>query len=137
SQLPEAGGVEKPRRTGRLVLRGALLLILLPLAWLWFVWPPPAWYRWSWPRETAFMAMRQRASNPPRQSYQPVPMGKIAPILKRAVMAGEDQRFYEHSGLDFVEFRHALGYRPDSFAWRDPRDRARLRAALQQAWAHR
>ena len=83
------------------------------------------------------MAMRQREPNPPHQSYQPVPRERIAPILKRAVMAGEDQRFYDHSGLDFVEFRHALGYRPDSFAWRDPRDRARLRAALRQAWDHR
>jgi monofunctional biosynthetic peptidoglycan transglycosylase len=57
--------------------------------------------------------------------------------MKAAALVGEDQRFYDHSGIDYVEFRHALGYRPDSFSWRHPRDRALLWRALQQAWARR
>jgi monofunctional biosynthetic peptidoglycan transglycosylase len=116
-----------------------LLLLLAGGFWLWFVWPPPAWYRWNWPHETAFMAMRRAESGkrPFARLYQPIPLGSIAKIMKSAVLAGEDQRFYDHSGIDFIEFRHALGYRPDSFSWRDPRDRSLLWQALQQVWDRR
>ncbi|HSR14752.1 MAG TPA: hypothetical protein VLL51_03325 [Gemmatimonadales bacterium] len=34
------------------------------LVWLFAVWPPPAWYRSHFPRETAFMAMRRRQADP-------------------------------------------------------------------------
>jgi monofunctional biosynthetic peptidoglycan transglycosylase len=83
------------------------------------------------------MAMRKHDPQRPPRQYLPVPLSKIAPILKSAVLAGEDQRFYDHSGIDYVEFRHALGYRPDSFSWREPRDRSQLWRALEAAWARR
>ena len=83
------------------------------------------------------MAMRRHEPRPARQTYQPIPLGKIAPMLKSAILAGEDQRFYEHSGIDYVEFRHALGYHPDSFSWRERRDRDLLWRALQRSWARR
>jgi monofunctional glycosyltransferase len=126
--------------------RGLLLLVVACGGWLWFVWPPPAWYRWEWPRETAFMAMRraesrqqgdQGRSGPSVIRYQPVKLSSIAGVMKSAALAGEDQRFYDHSGIDYVEFRHALGYRPDSFSWRARRDRAELWRALQQVWSRR
>jgi monofunctional biosynthetic peptidoglycan transglycosylase len=86
------------------------------------------------------MAMRRHeapeAAERGRQ-YHPVALGKLAPIMKTAALVGEDQRFYDHSGIDYVEFRHALGYRPDSFSWRDPRDRAQLWRALREVWARR
>ena len=135
--MDEVRGAGKRRRGVRLILRGTLLLLLLLGAWLWFVWPPPAWYRWAWPHETAFMAMRAHAPQPAPRRYQPVPLGRIAPLLKSAVLAGEDQRFYEHSGIDYVEFRHALGYRPDTFSWTDARDRTLLWRAVQQLWDRR
>lgn len=85
------------------------------------------------------MAMRRHESRKPGSPplYQPVSLGQIAPVMKAAVLAGEDQRFYEHSGIDYVELRHALGYLPDSFSWRDGRDRALLWHALERVWAHR
>src|SRR5689334_1949829 len=85
------------------------------------------------------MAMRRAESGkrPFVRSYQPIPLTTIPKVMKSAVLAGEDQRFYDHSGIDFIEFRHALGYRPDSFSWRDPRDRRLLWQALQQVWAQR
>jgi monofunctional biosynthetic peptidoglycan transglycosylase len=133
-------------RAGKLIRRGLLLLLLVGAGWLWFIWPPPAWYRWAWPRETAFMAMRghgsegaagKRPAKPLMRDYQPVALQQIAPVMQEAVLAGEDQRFYSHSGIDYIEFRHALGYRPDSFSWRRPRDRAQLWRALRQAWERR
>lgn len=132
---------------GRLIRRTLLVLLLVGGGWLWFVWPPPVWYRWAWPKETAFMAMRRhaaesapsatRGSAPAQRRYEPVALSQIAPFIKSAVLAAEDQRFYAHSGIDWVEFRHALGYRPDSFSWRDSRDRALLWRAMQRAWSRR
>jgi len=133
--------IAKPKsektRWARVVRRGFLLLALAGGFWLWFVWPPPVWYRWNWPHETAFMAMRraERGKQASTRLYQPIAVASIAKVMKSAALAGEDQRFYDHSGIDFVEFRHALGYRPDSFSWRDPRDRSLLWQALQQVWA--
>jgi monofunctional glycosyltransferase len=143
----ELAAQKKVSPGGRLIRRGLLVVFLAVAGWLWFVWPPPVWYRWVWPRETAFMAMRRQALEPALlrergasaavRLYQPVPREQIAPVMKAAVLAGEDQRFYEHSGIDYVEFRHALGYRPDSFSWRDPHQRALLWRALQQVWGRR
>ena len=132
SERKKTPGAGKRRRWGRLAGRAALIPVCLLGAWLWFVWPPPAWYRWAWPRETAFMAMRRAEPQTAVRSYEPVPLSRIALPLKSAVLAGEDQRFYQHAGIDFVEFRHALGYRPDSFSWRDA-----LWRALRQIWVRR
>jgi len=130
---PRAG---KRSAVGAWARRIVAIAVLGFIGWLWLVWPPPAWYRWAWPRETAFMAMRRHEGAPARV-YQPVRIAAIAPVMKAAVLAGEDQRFYEHAGIDYIEFRHALGYRPDSFSWRSTRDRARLWRALQQVWNRR
>jgi monofunctional biosynthetic peptidoglycan transglycosylase len=126
----------------RLVKRIVVGIALLSFAWLWFVWPPPSWYRWTWPRQTAFMSMRRseerqalrksaKGELSPRL-YQPVPMEAIAPVAKSAALVAEDHRFYEHAGIDYVEFRHALGYRPDDFSLASARDRAELWRAIQR-----
>lgn len=120
--------------------------------WLVAVWPPPVYYRWFWPRQTAFMSLRrgeadQLARHPQRRRdvaagglprlYQPVPLASIDPELRTAVLIGEDHRFYEHGGLDFQAIREALGYRRDDFFWGDSRDRAELWRALGRAWERR
>ena len=131
-------------RPFRLLLRIVLGVAVLFFAWLWFVWPPPAWYRWAWPRETAFMAMRRAEAGEalqakggsgqlPERQYQPVRLTAIAPVMQNAVLVAEDQRFFEHSGIDYVEFRHALGYRPDDFSLSSATDRARLWRAVRQS----
>jgi monofunctional biosynthetic peptidoglycan transglycosylase len=127
----------------RWIVRIGLGLATLFLLWLWLVWPPPAWYRWFWPRQTAFMAMRKdqaedaverglRKAPLPERRYEPVPASRIAPAMTRAVLIAEDHRFYEHAGIDYVEFRHALGYRPDEFSWSNGRNRAELGRALRR-----
>ena len=118
-----------PVRWVRRILIGSVLLFA---GWLWFVWPPPVWYRWFWPRETAFMEMRRaeagEAAEPgktvPQRRYQPVPLSAIAPVMQSAVTVSEDNRFRQHAGIDYVEFRHDLGYRPDDFSWIKRRNRA-------------
>lgn len=68
--------------------------------------------------------------------YKPVPLARIAPVLKRTVMIGEDNRFYEHHGIDYVETRHAMGYPRDSFAWSSKRDRADMWRAVKKTVAN-
>jgi monofunctional biosynthetic peptidoglycan transglycosylase len=125
---------------GRVLLGIAAFPFIAFLAWLWFVWPPPAWYRWAWPRSTAFMNMRDAESggaDSVARSYTPVPLSLIAAGLKYAVLVAEDHRFYEHHGIDYVELRRALGYRRDSFAFSNARDRDDMRKAVVGAYDRR
>lgn len=134
------------------VFKAGLVLAATFALWLIAVWPPPIWYRWFWPRETAFMSLRRgqsaaMAAHPERRRegrsgelarlYHPVPIGSMAPALRAAVLLAEDHRFYEHGGVDYQAIREALGYRRADFVWSDPRDRAELSRVLQRAWARR
>ena len=122
------------RVLGVVGLAGAALVI-----WLFAVWPPPLWYRMAFPRETAFMAMRrhQGDGDGPERRYQPVKLDQIAPVMRRAAVAAEDMRFYEHGGIDYAELRKAMGYRRREFAWDNPKDRAELQRAIQRTWERR
>ena len=52
--------------------------------------------------------------------YEWAPLGALSPHLQRAVLIGEDSRFYDHSGFDYEEIRSA---------WRRWRQGGRLRGA--------
>jgi monofunctional biosynthetic peptidoglycan transglycosylase len=68
--------------------------------------------RTSWPKTTAFMERRKtelaRAGEPTRLEWVPVPISRISPHLRQAVVAAEDARFYEHDGVDWEAVRGAL-----------------------------
>jgi monofunctional biosynthetic peptidoglycan transglycosylase len=102
------------------------------------LWPPPAWYRAHFPRETSFMAMRRRqGDDPARRLYQPVPLASIPRTMQQAVLVSEDHRFFVHGGVDYQEVRKALGYRRDELNWSSARDRSDLWRALTGAWSRR
>ncbi len=120
------------------------------LLWLVAVWPPPLWYRTHWPERTAFMRMRgnalqvqggeagkRRGGFPAEPTYQPVALDSISDWLPRAAMIGEDNRFLEHHGIDYIAILEALGYRRADFTWSNPRDRAELRYTLGSLWSRR
>ena len=113
------------------------LLLLIGAGWLCFVWPPPSWYRSHFPSKTAFMRMRERqyvaARDTTQLHYQPVALDSIAKWLPQAAVAGEDEAFYTHHGIDWHNLRLALGYPRDQFSWSNPRDRADLRRAIRSA----
>lgn len=48
------------------------------------------------------------AEGPARHTYEPVPLSQIDPALPLAVVAGEDSRFFLHSGIDWTEVGKAL-----------------------------
>jgi monofunctional glycosyltransferase len=125
----------KRRSRWRLLGRVIMISMGLFIFWLFAIWPPPLWYRVTFPRETAFQAMR-RHQDPvaaEQRRYTPVPMEAISPLVNRAVLVAEDHRFYTHSGMDFVELRKALGYRRDSFDILSERDRTEMLRGLSQS----
>jgi monofunctional glycosyltransferase len=65
------------------------------------------------PRTTALMEAREenaagRGRTTARRWQQWVPLARISPWLRRAVVNSEDARFYEHEGFDIVETEAAL-----------------------------
>jgi monofunctional biosynthetic peptidoglycan transglycosylase len=81
--------------------------------------------------------MAMRGGDAARRRYRPVPLDSMAASLRVAATTGEDARFWDHAGLDYVEIRHALGYRRAGFAWKSPRDREELGRLLGHSWARR
>jgi monofunctional biosynthetic peptidoglycan transglycosylase len=151
-------------RALRLAMQAVLLGGGLFVLWLFAVWPPPVWYRTHWPEETAFQSMRAsgpRLNVPVADSakryglqaeqchfggycpevtirlYFPMPRTAMAEWVEAAVIAGEDQRFRDHGGIDWVNLRRALGYPRERFSWDESRDRVALWTALDGAWEHR
>ena len=121
----------KPPRRHR-IRRGVAIAAALFVFWLFFVWPPPIWYAFSFPRETASQTMRRHADpvGAEKRRYQPVRLAQMAPAIRRAVLVSEDHRFYDHEGFDLIELRKALGYSRDSFDLFDARDRAEMQRGL-------
>ena len=102
-------------RTRKAILQAALLGvgILCLAAGLFFLTLPSAeTLRVENPRITALMLAREEQAAeqgrklPPLQQW--VPMARISPWLRRAVVNSEDARFYEHDGFDAVETEAAL-----------------------------
>jgi monofunctional biosynthetic peptidoglycan transglycosylase len=85
--------------------------------------------------------MRLRSRQDPaataERRYRPVPLDSIASPMAVAATIGEDDRFWEHGGLDYLAILRALSYRRAHLEWSSPRDRAELRRALGRAWSRR
>src|SRR5690349_18746472 len=81
--------------------------------------------------------MTMRGGDPARRRYRPVPLDSMARPLREAATTGEDARFWDHAGLDYVEVRHALGYRRSAFTWSSARDRKELWRVLGRTWDRR
>ncbi|MFH1138283.1 MAG: monofunctional biosynthetic peptidoglycan transglycosylase [Pseudomonadota bacterium] len=102
-KFPLARNKITARRVGRaavLILVGLLSYSLLQVLSL----------RWFNPRVTAFMLAEKIG---PGTYHVPwfvswLPAELISPNLARAVLAAEDQRFFEHRGFDWVEIERAV-----------------------------
>jgi monofunctional glycosyltransferase len=95
----------------RLLLYAALGLVGLWLVWEAVTWPDVASLKDHHPKTTAFMeAYRGWGLFGPKKEveWQWVPYARISPHLKRAVLAGEDLRFFGHHGFDDAEIKAAL-----------------------------
>lgn len=107
SRAGRTRGRHRLRRVTALALAALLLGPIVPVVMLRFV-PPLG---------SALMLQRwveaHAAGRSFRLRYDWVPARQIAPSLRAAVVASEDQRFFEHGGFDWKAMRSALG------EWRD------------------
>ena len=103
------------KRIRIMLIRAALLLggaLALAVAIFFLTLPSADTLRTENPRATALMDLRSREAMEkhrlPRRVQQWVPMARISPWLRRAVVNSEDARFYEHEGFDVTEAEAAL-----------------------------
>ena len=99
---------KKRRLWLRLLLWALAALLLLQV---WFFAQVLIWRQFA-PWQTSFMrqqlaVLRERQPDA-ELDWRWVPYARIAPALKRAVVAAEDDRFMQHSGFDWAGLRHAL-----------------------------
>jgi len=73
--------------------------------------PAVVWHRFERPAASALMDLRRAEALAAGREWKPryewVPLSRISPELQRAVLTGEDTRFYEHAGFDFEQIRRA------------------------------
>jgi len=64
------------------------------------------------PRSTAFMRLRDQEAAAERRTWHPVqkwvPYARISASLRRAVLAAEDDAFFEHDGIDLAQIRQSI-----------------------------
>jgi monofunctional biosynthetic peptidoglycan transglycosylase len=111
----------RPRRIIRLKKRPRwrkwvkiTILAILGIAILYQIWIVFSIIRYRSSNPSATAMMEQRASQARARGEEAkriqtwVPYDKISRNLTRAVLAGEDSRFFDHSGFDWEEVRKAL-----------------------------
>jgi monofunctional glycosyltransferase len=130
------------RRILLLVFFGVPALIVgLPFLF-WLAQPWPVLLQWREPGQTAYMKARVQEARAAgrdfeiRQSW--VPLDELPRVLVRAVLVAEDDRFYDHGGIDWEALAEEVRYRgPIPPNLRDPADREALRAAWTYAQENR
>ncbi len=102
------------RRRARLIL-SVITLVCLPIGALLFVWlvtlPNVSALKTRNPSTTTLMEMRQSQAHERGETivrqWQWVPLARISPYLRRAVVAAEDASFFTHEGFDWEGIRDA------------------------------
>jgi monofunctional biosynthetic peptidoglycan transglycosylase len=86
--------------------------VLAALAYLWLTLPDVRPLRTENPSTTAFMDLRaaeaRERGQTPRRLQRWVAYGRISRDLKRAVLAAEDDAFWQHEGVDFEQMQESL-----------------------------
>lgn len=94
-------------------LRLLVAALVVDLLYLASIWPDWAALRKGPVPQTNFMVSYESARvrhHWPRVAWHPVSLSQVPRILVRAVLIGEDSRFYIHHGFDFVAIRDAWDY---------------------------
>jgi len=102
------------QRRARLIL-SVILLVCLPIGAVLFVWlvtlPNVSALKTSNPSTTALMEMRraqaQDRGRTIERQWKWVPLSRISPHLRRAVVAAEDASFFTHEGFDWEGIKDA------------------------------
>ncbi len=94
--------------------RIGLVLLALDVFYLVHIWPDWNDFSHGTVNRSRFIDnyLKKRELSPdlPRLRWSPVPLEYIPPHMQRAVIIGEDSRFYWHNGFDLIAFRKAMDY---------------------------
>jgi monofunctional biosynthetic peptidoglycan transglycosylase len=78
----------------------------------WKLYDSVAGLKERWPEKTALMAIREKQWSDSgvhvETRWKPVPLAKISENLQKAVLVGEDDKFYQHHGFDMEAIQNAL-----------------------------
>ncbi len=89
----------------------SFFLILLPIAYL-LLMPDLSKLRKENPKKTALMEYREMASKEKKKAYRIyqswAPFSNISPYLLKAVLIGEDDKFWNHEGFDYEAIQKAI-----------------------------
>ena len=92
----------------------ALVLLALDIFYLIHIWPDWQAFAQGPIAKSKFIQLYQQKQKAelslPRLRWQPVPLNTIPKHMQRAVIIGEDARFYYHNGFDVIAFREAMDY---------------------------
>jgi monofunctional biosynthetic peptidoglycan transglycosylase len=97
-------------RARRLARRAGLIALVagsLLLAWQVLTWPDARDLAKEMPERTAFMKRWERRHDAAAR-YEPVPIERISPHLRLAVLVAEDDAFFDHDGFARAEIRKAI-----------------------------
>ncbi|MBX7218916.1 MAG: monofunctional biosynthetic peptidoglycan transglycosylase [Blastocatellia bacterium] len=118
SQAAQAGTIAqspaRPKTGGwlRKSLKILGLLLVAGIVWQAVTWPSVSRLATENPSTTAMiearLAQAASAGQPPRREQTWVPYNRISPNLKRAVLAGEDAKFFGHDGFDREALEKAM-----------------------------
>ena len=114
---PRSPAVRRLRAAGA-VFAAAAILAVAAVGLLAVTTPDPRPLATRNPRTTAWIERIRAAGG--EVLWIPVPLDRISPHLRLAVLVGEDVRFFSHHGFDWIEVRAAF---------RDAVTRGRLRGA--------
>jgi len=113
------GAADEPHRLRFLwrlsiwTVRIFMFIVIVDLFYVANIWPDWERLKTSAVPKSRFMHVyareRKKHKNWPYRRWSRVPMEKIPAHVSRAVIVGEDSRFYEHGGFDFLAFRDAMG----------------------------
>lgn len=107
--------MRKSRKKKIFSLRNIILLCLLALVGsmaVYFVYPNVGKLKKENPKKSAFMEYREAEWAEKGKKIKIVqhwvPLGSISPALVKAVLIGEDDKFYQHEGFDFDAMQKAI-----------------------------
>ena len=93
-------------------LVGTALIGAVAFVGFYFVYPDVGEYAKKNPDKTAFMLWREEQwaekNQKKRITKRWVPLSQVSPALLKAVLIGEDDKFYQHEGFDFEALEQAM-----------------------------
>lgn len=90
----------------------SFLLLISFILILWFITPDPSFLKDHNPKTTALMKFRMEFAQKNGKKYYVnqkwKPLREISPYLINAVLISEDDRFYSHWGIDWIELKESI-----------------------------